>query len=342
MFRLENMVRPNILSLQAYSSARDEYHGSEGIFLDANENPFGTLNRYPDPHQQSLKEAISRLKEIPVENIFIGNGSDEVIDLALRIFCSPGKDKTIVCPPTYGMYEVMAHINDSSIIRVPLTINFQLDVAGILRVASQEENVKMIFLCSPNNPTGNNMDALEELIQNFAGIVFLDEAYIDFSAKPTLIHQLSEFPNLIVSQTLSKAWGLAGARIGMAFAGREIISLFDKTKPPYNISQINQEAALDILSQEELFKKNKTLILLEKEKLMTRLSVLSFVRKIYPSDTNFLLVEMEDADRIYHGLLQQQIITRNRSREVAGCLRITIGTPEENIRLIQTLEQLPL
>jgi histidinol-phosphate aminotransferase len=341
MFRLENLVRPNILSLRAYSSARDEYHGTEGIFLDANENPFGMLNRYPDPHQQSLKAAIGRIKEMAVENIFIGNGSDEVIDLALRIFCTPGKDKIIVCPPTYGMYEVMAHINNASILQVPLTDHFQLDTEGIFR-AAQEDNVKMIFICSPNNPTGNNIDELEELINNFSGIVFLDEAYIDFSPKPSIIHRLNEFPNLIISQTLSKAWGIAGARIGMAFASREIIALFDKTKPPYNISRINQEAALDILSREESFENNKALILSEKKKLMTRLTGLSFVRKIYPSDTNFILVEMDDADHIYRGLLQHQIITRNRSREVASCLRITVGTPEENNKLMQTLEQLPL
>ncbi len=342
MFRLENIVRPNILSLKAYSSARDEYHGTEGIFLDANENPFGLLNRYPDPHQQSLKAAISGMKEIPLENIFIGNGSDEVIDLALRIFCTPGKDKIIICPPTYGMYEVMAHINDSTIVKVPLTRGFQLDMAGIRRAATQEENVKMIFICSPNNPTGNNMDALEVLIRNFTGVVFLDEAYIDFSVKPSLIHQLNEFPNLIISQTLSKAWGIAGARIGMAFAGREIISLFDKTKPPYNISQVNQTAAIDILSQKERFENNKALILSEKKTLMTRLSALPFVRNIFPSDTNFLLVEMKDADHVYRSLLQHQIITRNRSHEVPGCLRITVGTPEENKILMQTLEQLPL
>lgn len=342
MLKLENIVRPNIFSLQAYSSARDEYHGTEGIFLDANENPFGMLNRYPDPHQQSVKAAISRVKDIPVENIFLGNGSDEVIDLALRIFCTPGKDKIIICPPTYGMYEVMANINDTGMIKIPLTSSFQLDMSGILNAALQQENVKMIFVCSPNNPTGNNMDDLEELISNFAGIVFLDEAYIDFSSKPSFIHRLNEFPNLIISQTLSKAWGIAGARIGIAFAGREIIALFDKTKPPYNISRINQEAALDILSREEMFESNKALILSEKKKLMTRLSGLPFVRKIYPSDTNFLLVEMDDADHIYRGLLQHKIITRNRSREVAGCLRITLGTPEENNILMQTLEQLHL
>jgi histidinol-phosphate aminotransferase len=341
MFRLEKIVRPNILSLQAYSSARDEYHGTEGIFLDANENPFGILNRYPDPRQQSLKVAISRKKEIAVENIFIGNGSDEVIDLALRIFCTPGKDKAIICPPTYGMYEVMAHINDTGIIPVPLTNHFQLDMEGIFKTA-MEEDVKMIFVCSPNNPTGNSIDELEPLIRNFYGIVFLDEAYIDFSPRPSLISRLNEFPNLIVSQTLSKAWGIAGARIGMAFAGREIISLFNKTKPPYNISRINQTAALDILSREEKFENELTLILSEKKKLKERLTLLPFVRKIYPSDTNFLLVEMNDAELRYKSLLEHQVITRNRSRDVAGCLRITIGTPEENNILIQTLEQMPL
>jgi len=342
MFRLENIVRPNILSLKAYSSARDEYHGTEGIFLDANENPFGILNRYPDPHQQSLKAAISRIKEMPVENIFIGNGSDEVIDLALRIFCAPGKDKIIICPPTYGMYAVMANIHDTTIIHVPLISGFQLDRAGIYQAIAQEKDVKMIFICSPNNPTANNMDGLEELIRNFNGIVFLDEAYIDFSSKPSMIPQLDEFPNLIISQTLSKAWGLAGARIGMAFAGKEIISLFDKTKPPYNISQQNQTAALDILSQQAAFENNKATIRSEKNKLIHRLSALPFVRKIYPSETNFLLVEMDDADLVYEGLLKHQIITRNRSREVAGCLRITVGTPKENNILMQTLEQLPL
>ncbi len=342
MFRLENLVRPNILSLKAYSSARDEYHGTEGIFLDANENPFGILNRYPDPHQQALKAAISRIKEMPVENIFIGNGSDEVIDLALRIFCTPGKDKAIICPPTYGMYAVMAHFNDTRIIQVPLTDRFQLDMASIFHAVSQEKNVKMIFICSPNNPTGNNMEGLEELLRNFSGLVFLDEAYIVFSSQPSLHHPLHEFPNLIISQTLSKAWGLAGARIGMAFAGKEIISLFDKTKPPYNISRLNQTAALEIVSQQERFENNKATILAEKKKLITRLADLPFVRNIYPSHTNFLLVEMEDADLVYEGLLKHQIITRNRSHEIPNCLRITVGTPEENNILMQTLEKWPL
>lgn len=236
----------------------------------------------------------------------------------------------------------MAHIHDTDIIQVPLTNRFQLDMTGIFSAVSQEENLKMIFICSPNNPTGNNMDELEELISHFDGIVFLDEAYIDFSSKPSFIHMLHKFPNLIISQTLSKAWGIAGVRIRMAFASREIITLFDKTKPPYNISMINQEAALDILSREESFENNKAMILSEKKKLMTRLTGLAFVRKIYPSDTNFILVEMDDADHIYRGLLQHQIITRNRSREVAGCLRITVGTPEENNMLMQTLELLPL
>ncbi|HSF88942.1 MAG TPA: histidinol-phosphate transaminase [Saprospiraceae bacterium] len=337
MFTLENLVRNNILSLKPYSSARDEYQGTEGIFLDANENPYGIHHRYPDPHQKALKAAISSMKGIPIENIFLGNGSDEVIDLALRIFCIPGKDKVIICPPTYGMYEVMAHIHDASILHFPLTHQFQLDMDGIFR-AAQKERVKMIFICSPNNPTGNNMEKLEELIRNFSGIVFLDEAYIDFSSTPSLITQLNLFPNLIISQTLSKAWGLAGARIGMAYAGEEIISLFDKTKPPYNISRNNQATALDILSQQETFEKNKATILSEKKKLMSRLAALPFVRNIYPSETNFLLVEMEDADLVYRGLLEHQIITRNRSREVANCLRITIGTPEENNILIQLLE----
>lgn len=342
MFRLENIVRPNILSLKAYSSARDEYHGTEGIFLDANENPFGFNNRYPDPHQRALKAAISDIRKMAVENIFIGNGSDEVIDMAIRIFCSPGQDKIIVCPPTYGMYEVMAHIHDSVILRVPLSHDFQLDLEGILEATENNENVKMIFICSPNNPTGNNIEELDALIRNFSGIVFLDEAYIDFSVKPSLIHQLNEFPNLIISQTLSKAWGIAGARIGMAFASKEIISLFDKTKPPYNISQLNQRLALDTLSQVEKFENNKALILSEKNILVKRLSALPYVRHVYPSDTNFLLVEVADADHLYRGLLQHQIIIRNRSREVANCLRITVGTPEENNILMQTLEKLSI
>lgn len=344
MFQLEELIRPNICSLQPYSSARDEFKGKDGVFLDANENPFYTplpegegvgLNRYPDPYQKALKEKLSALKNIASENIFVGNGSDEVIDLAFRLFCNPGKDKVIVCPPTYGMYEVSANINDVEIISIPLDQNFQLDVESILNTEA-----KMMFLCSPNNPTGNSLNDIEKIIQNFNGIVFVDEAYIDFSSQKSLLNKLNEYPNLIVSQTFSKAWGRAAIRVGVAYASKEIVSYFNKVKPPYNVSQLNQYEAIKTLEEVNVFTKNKQTILAQRTWLAEQLSNLKFIEKIYPSDANFMLVKTNNANAIYQKLIEDKIVVRNRHSVVENCLRITVGTKDENSKLIDTLNNI--
>lgn len=333
MDNINQLIRKNIRSLTPYSSARDEYKSNQGIFLDANENPFGNLNRYPDPYQWRLKQILSGQKKISLENILIGNGSDEIIDLVQRVFGEPNEDKIIICPPTYGMYEVYANINNLEIISIPLTEEFQLNAEAILA-----QKAKVLYLCSPNNPTGNSLENLEYIIENFNGIVFLDEAYIDFSKQPSLVSKIKQYPNLIVSQTFSKARGLAAVRIGIAYANETIISIMTKVKPPYNVSQLNQEAAVKSLADEATFKSNVELLKSERESLRESLLTLDFVTKIYPSEANFLLVEMENATAIYNSLIEQQIITRNRSSVVENTLRITIGTPRENQQLIYALE----
>ena len=333
MDNINNFIRKNILALTPYSSARDEYKSNLGIFLDANENPFGNLNRYPDPLQWRLKQILSSQKKVGIENILIGNGSDEIIDLVQRVFCEPKVDKVVICPPTYGMYEVYANINNVEIISIPLTEDFQLNTEAVL-----SQNAKVLYLCSPNNPTGNALENLEYIIANFNGIVFLDEAYIDFSEQPSLVSKIKQYPNLIVSQTFSKARGLAAVRIGIAYADETIISVMNKVKPPYNISQLNQEAAVQSLADESNFKSNVQLIKSERELLKQSLLKLDIVTKIYASDANFLLVEMENATAIYKSLIEQQIITRNRSSVVKNTIRITIGTPRENQQLVYALQ----
>ena len=333
MDNIKNLIRKNILSLTPYSSARDEYKSNQGIFLDANENPFGNLNRYPDPNQWRLKQILSSQKKVAIENILIGNGSDEIIDLVQRVFCEPNEDKIIVCPPTYGMYEVYANINNLSVISIPLTQDFQLNTKAILA-----QSAKVLYLCSPNNPTGNSLENLDYIIGNFNGIVFLDEAYIDYSEQPSLVSKINQYPNLIVSQTLSKARGLAAVRVGIAYANEAIISVMSKVKPPYNVSQLNQEAAVQSFADEADFKSTLQLIKSERELLKLSLLELDFVTKIYPSEANFLLVEMENSSAIYNSLIEQQIITRNRSSVVENTIRITIGTPRENQQLVYALQ----
>jgi len=332
-FNLQSLVRPNIWALKPYSSARDEFTGDEGIFLDANENPFGKKNRYPDPHQRTLKKALSERNHIPVENIFIGNGSDEVIDLVYRIFCEPARDRVILCPPTYGMYEVSANINNVEVIHVPLTDDFELNIDEIL-----SHDASCLFVCSPNNPSGNRLKNVERLLEEFRGIVVVDEAYIDFSADGSFREQLSQYPNLIVMQTFSKAWALASARVGVAYASADIIGLMDRTKPPYNVSAFNQEEALKALSKPEKHQYRLELILQERALLEKELAQLSFVHRVYPSDANFLLVEVNDADKLYHHLVHKKVIVRNRSSVVRNCLRITVGTPAENRVLLKELQ----
>lgn len=337
MVNIKKLVRPNILQLESYSSAKDEYTG-EGIFLDANENPFGELNRYPDPYQQELKHKLAKLKLVNDNNIFVGNGSDEVIDLIFRIFCIPGRDKTLIFPPTYGMYEVSAAINNVELLKIPLNKNFQIDLK-IVKPYLTNKKIKLIFICSPNNPTGNliNKSDIEFILKNFNGIVVIDEAYIDFAKQASLINLINQYNNLIVSQTFSKAWALAAARVGLAYANCEIISYFNKVKPPYNVSKINQQAAIDALAKFDIFSERLTIILKEKERLIAQLRGLEIIKKIYPSDSNFLLLEVVNANSLYSYLISQKIITRNRSKQVENCIRLSIGTPEENDKLLTAL-----
>jgi histidinol-phosphate aminotransferase len=341
MFSLDQWVRPNIKALKPYTSARSEYAGREGIFLDANENPYGIYNRYPDPLQQQVKQAWAQLQSIATENLFIGNGSDEIIDLAFRIFCKPGTDKVLILKPSYGMYEVAAAINDIALVKVPLDNNFQVDTEHLSAVLAAEQP-KLLFLCSPNNPTGNCLEGIETIVSAFNGIVLLDEAYIDFAERPSFVSRISMFPNLIVLQTLSKAWGLAAARIGIACASPEIVALLTKVKPPYNVSALNQEAALAALSDTEAFRKRKTAIIQQRLWLEQQLQKLPIVRKVYPSEANFLLVEMTDAGAVYEELVQRKIITRNRHNQISNCIRITAGRPEENKMLMDALEEIAL
>ena len=340
-FNLKNIVRPNIWSLKPYSSARDEFTGKQGIFLDANENPYGLLNRYPDPYQRDLKNKLAELKNVSPENIFIGNGSDEVIDLAFRIFCEPGKDVALTFSPTYGMYDVSAAINNIRLIKLPLTDDFQID-RQVMRRFIDQEDLKLIFLCSPNNPTGNiiSRKAVEMILENFKGILIIDEAYIDFSSTPSTLELIEIYPNLIVSQTFSKARGLAAARVGIAYASPDIIQLYNNVKPPYNVSTLNQIAALEALKDQEEFEERKKLILEEKENLSKELQKLNLVKKVYPSEANFLLTEVEDADKTYAALVDKKVITRNRTKQVRNCLRFTVGTPAENKQLLQALKSM--
>lgn len=346
MFDLNQLLRPNIQSLTPYSSARDEFHGEAKIFLDANENSIGSplikwYNRYPDPYQQKIKEKLSSIKGVPVKNIFIGNGSDECIDILYRSFCNPGKDNVIICPPTYGMYEVSAHINDVEIRKATLLENFQLDLIHMETLV--DENTKIIWICSPNNPTGNSIyfEDIEAILNNFDGIVVVDEAYINFSRQRSSIQLLAEYPNLVVMQTLSKAWGLAGLRLGMAFASEEIIDIYNKVKPPYNISEAVQELVYKALDNIEDVNEMIREIVKERQRLEVEFGKIPVVEHIYPSDANFLLVKVTDARAIYEYLLANQIVVRDRSKVLLceGCLRITVGTAKENDELIHILQQ---
>ena len=343
-FDLDRLVRKHIKEVVPYSSARDEFSGEAKIFLDANENSLGSpltkwYNRYPDPHQVKLKEAISKIKGVPAGHIFLGNGSDECIDLLYRCFCEPGKDNVIICPPTYGMYEVSAAINDVKARKVPLQPDFQLDLEGIEDVA--DDRTKIIWICSPNNPTGNSIhyQDIEILLNNFYGLVVVDEAYINFAKQRSLLPGLKEYPNLVIMQTLSKAWGLAALRLGMAFASTTIIDFLNRIKPPYNINQATQELALEALNEVEQVNTMIKEIVAMRDRLAAGLREIPIVEKVYPSDANFLLVKVKDAGKVYHYLLSDGIVVRDRSKVklCEDCLRITVGTDSENKKLIQLL-----
>ncbi len=352
MFTLTNLLRPHILTLTPYSSARDEYTGTEGVFLDANENPYGSAvgnyNRYPDPHQSAIKQRLAPIKGVRPQQIFLGNGSDEPIDLLVRATCTPGGpthrgDSILIMPPTYGMYEVSASINDVDVIKVPLTTNFQVDTDAVL--GAIRNSTKLIWLCSPNNPSGNLLreDAIRTILEAAQhSLVIVDEAYIDFSGSHSWTSELDNYPNLVVLQTFSKAWGLAALRLGMCFASEELIRVLNKIKPPYNISAPTQALALEALNHEAEKNKIVAQLLAERQTLADALRSLPSVRVVHPSDANFLLVQFDDAKSVFEHLIAQQVIVRDRSnvKLCDGCLRISVGTSAENERLITALRQM--
>jgi histidinol-phosphate aminotransferase len=349
MFQLDSLLRENIRNLVPYSSARDDFSGEARIWLDANENSLGSpltkwYNRYPDPHQWKLKESLSRIKGIPVANIFLGNGSDECIDILYRAFCNPGIDNVIINPPTYGMYEVSAAINQVEIRKAPLMDDFQLDLIHLENLT--DEHTKIIWICSPNNPTANSMHRqdIEIILNNFDGLVVIDEAYINFSRQRSFISDLADYPNLVILQTLSKAWGLAGLRLGMAFASESIIEVYNRIKPPYNIGQATQDLALRALVETEQVNEMIRNIVALRSLLEKELSKLELVQKLYPSDANFLLVKVSDPKKVYDYLLKTGIVVRDRSNVLLceGCLRITVGTEKENAELINNLKMFTL
>jgi histidinol-phosphate aminotransferase len=344
---ITDLVRPTILKLKPYSSARDEFKGEATVYLDANENAFGSpysqnFNRYPDPLQLKLKSEISKIKGVPSQHIFLGNGSDEAIDVLMRVFCEPGVDNILICPPTYGMYKVAAEINDVEVISVNLTNEFQLNVVEIMKAIN--DNTKLLFICSPNNPTGNTMhfDDVEFILNNFKGVVVIDEAYINYSRQRSYIQLLTDYENLAVLQTFSKAWGLAGVRMGMAFSTTVIVDLMNKVKPPYNISEPSQQIVLKSLENIKKVNDEIKLIVDERNKFSKILTDQKLAVEVYPSEANFILAKFIDANKLYMQLLEKGIVVRNRSNiELCdNCLRITIGTPQENDVLLKALSEI--
>ena len=342
-FELEKLVRPNIWALEPYSCARDEFKGMDAhVFLDANESPYNEpLNRYPDPLQENVKKSLAPIKQVRPSQIFLGNGSDEAIDLVYRIFCEPGKDNVVAIAPTYGMYKVCADINNVAYRPVLLDENFQLHAQNILDAT--DANTKVIWLCSPNNPTGNELDKkeMQRILLEFPGIVVIDEAYSDFSSLQPFRHYMDRFPNMIVLNTFSKAWGSASIRLGMAFASEEIIGLFNKVKYPYNVNKLTQDKALVMLDDWMKVDQWVRQIKREREHMMPALNELPICKKIYPSEANFVLVEVTDANAIYDYLIHRGIVVRNRNKvQLCGnCLRITIGTQQENNELLSAMRQ---
>ncbi|MDX2283773.1 MAG: histidinol-phosphate transaminase [Bacteroidia bacterium] len=345
VFDIQSLVRPHLLKLKPYSSARDEFTGEAEVFLDANENAFGSAadgayNRYPDPLQQAVKAELAALKGLRPEQIFLGNGSDEAIDLLYRCFCEPGRDHALLMPPTYGMYQVSADVNRTDVVQVPLTPDFQIDAEEV--VAALRPGTKLVFICSPNNPSGNCMDerGIELVLRHAPGLVVVDEAYIDFAPERSLVPFLSRWPNLVILQTFSKAWGMAGLRLGMAFAHPDLIAMLNKIKPPYNVNLLTQQLALDALRHPERRAQMVADLLEQRTQLREMLAALPRVQHIYPSDANFLLVRVDDANGLYQELIRKGIIVRNRSSVLhcGNCLRITVGTPEENAALAAAIK----
>ncbi|MCS7075497.1 MAG: histidinol-phosphate transaminase [Bacteroidia bacterium] len=337
---IEDFIRPNIKNLVAYSSARSEFYARNAIFLDANESPYGKYNRYPDPYQVELKKCLSEYKKVPLPQIFIGNGSDEVLDVLMRVFLEPQQDSILIFPPTYGIYEVLANIHHVETHKIPLTQHFDLDITAI-EAFLQEKNPKMAIICSPNNPTGNIIERIDQFLQIFKGIVVIDEAYIDFTVQEhSNIRYIDSHPNLVITQTLSKAWGLAGLRIGMAFAHPVAIQYMNKVKYPYNVSSLNQKVAIKALSNPDKVHRRIEKIRKRRAYLSQKLRKFKFVERIFPSEANFVLVQVSDAHKIYERLLSVPIVVRNRHSQVPNTLRITVGTKKEIELLLYQLSQI--
>lgn len=344
---LDNLIRTNVKNMSAYSSARDEFNADaqDYLFLDANENPFNTdYNRYPDPYQHELKAAISEIKQIPKQNILLGNGSDEVLDLIFRAFCEPKEDEIITMPPTYGMYQVLANLNDIQTVNVPLKKGFQIDVDSVLSAITK--HTKLIFICSPNNPSGNllQINDIKTILGEFSRLVVIDEAYIDFATNSSFISELNDYPNLIITQTFSKALAHAGIRVGMSFASERIIAVLNKIKPPYNINQLSQKKALEVVQNFENYLFQVEILKSEREILSEEFKNISWIEHVYPSESNFLLCKVDNADYRYNQLLEQKIVVRNRTNQhlCENCLRFTVGTPEQNQTLLKALNELNL
>lgn len=343
-FNLDSIIRPNLKAMKAYSSARDEFQeiNDDFIFLDANENPFNNgLNRYPDPLQRNVKSILSKLKNVPAEQILLGNGSDEVLDLIFRAFCEPNQDNVIAISPSYGMYRVLANLNAAEYRKSLLSeADFQPKIEDIF--SKVDDNTKMIFLCSPNNPTGEiiKRESILKIVNRFNGLVIIDEAYIDFATEPSWVEEIKNYPNVIVTQTLSKAVGLAGIRLGILYASQEIVDVLNKIKPPYNINQLTQLKAIEILNDYEKVIKATNTIIQQKQALENALTEISFVEKIYPSNANFILIKVDNANKRYNQLIEKGIVIRNRNNDdlCKNCLRITVGTEVENQKLIQTFK----
>ena len=339
------LQRENIKNLKPYASARAEFTGTEGIFLDANENSYGSpvdtaYNRYPDPTQMALKAAISTVKGVPANHIFLGNGSDEIIDLLIRAFCTPGTDNIIISPPTFGLYEIFATIQDAIVKKTPLLDDFQLDMEAIAEAI--DPNTKIIFICTPNNPTGNaiNRQDIETLLINFDGLVVVDEAYINYSRQHSFIKELTEYENLIVLQTFSKAWGMAGIRLGMGFSSTPVINILNKIKAPYNLNQSTQDLAMQALNNLDTVNGWIKTTVSERQLLANKLNELRIIEEVFPSEANFLLVKVQDAEYVYKTLIDNGFITRKQLHIIGGCLRITVGTPAENTQLLQVLQSI--
>ena len=338
-FNINSVVRKNILELQPYISFRDNNEFENPVLLDANESPFGELSRYPDSIQKKLKQKLSEIKNVAADQIAVGNGSDELIDLIIKVFCEPKKDLVLMMNPSFAMYGFYASINENKVIKLDLNADFEIVKDDFLKI-SKDFKSKVFFLCSPNNPTGNSVKDIEFYIKNFNGIVVVDEAYIEFSGKASCIELLEKYPNLIVLQTFSKAWGMAGARVGIAYSSKEIIKLINTVKAPYNVNSLSSNKVIELIDKQENVKQNIESILNEISWLKNELQSVNCIKKVYPTDTNFFLIEFEDVEKVYEKLLEKEILTSKRSPQIPNCIRINVGTREENIQLIQVLKSI--